>query len=54
VITSAEVLSISNYEISKICRNKVKKVKCIKKLKLNRYRLNNGKPIEVQVIPYIK
>ncbi len=47
---------ITNYEISKLCkfRKKEKKNDCIDRLMKNRYYLNQGKPIEIQVFPYSK
>ena len=50
--TKLETLSISNYEILKICRSQRMQKRCIKRLKINRELINKGKPIEIQVIPY--
>ena len=47
-------ISITNNEIYKICRKEVKKISCVKKLKINRYKLEKGNPIEIPVIPYKK
>ncbi len=47
-----ETLSISNYEILKICRSQRMQKRCIKRLKINKELFNKGKPIEIQVIPY--
>ena len=46
--------SITNNEIYKICRKEVNKISCVKRLKINRYKLENGNPIEIPVIPYKK
>ena len=45
-------LSISNYEIKRICRKQRNVNLCIKKLKFNRDLLDKGKPIEIPVYPY--
>ena len=44
--------AISNLQISRICRKERKEKACLKRLKLNRELLNNGKPIEIPVYPY--
>tara|TARA_B100000963_G_C22181216_1_gene474582 strand:+ start:282 stop:491 length:210 start_codon:yes stop_codon:yes gene_type:complete len=44
--------SISNTQIIKICRRKIKEKACIKRLKLNRELIYEGKPIEIPVYPY--
>ena len=46
--------SITNNEIYKICQKEVNKILCVKRLKINRYKLERGKPIEIPVIPYKK
>ena len=46
--------SITNNEIYKICQKEVNKISCVKRLKINRYKLEKGKPIEIPVIPYKK
>tara|TARA_Y100000589_G_scaffold326253_1_gene365684 strand:+ start:1116 stop:1310 length:195 start_codon:yes stop_codon:yes gene_type:complete len=46
--------SITNNEINKICQKEVNKSSCVKRLKNNRYKLNEGNPIEIPVIPYKK
>ena len=48
------VFSITNNEIYRICRKEVNKISCAKRLKINRYKLDKGKPIEIPVIPYKK
>ena len=47
-------LSITNNEIYKICQKEVNKILCVKRLKINRYKLEKGNPIEIPVIPYKK
>ena len=44
--------AISNLQISRICRKERKEKVCLKRLKLNRELLDNGKPIEIPVYPY--
>ena len=44
--------AISNLQISRICRKERKEKECLKRLKLNRELLDNGKPIEIPVYPY--
>ncbi len=51
-ILSSEVHAISNYKILKICSKTRGEKTCIKKLKFKREQLNQGKPIEIKVIPY--
>ena len=51
---SLNVFSITNNEIYKICQKEVNKVSCVKRLKINRYKLEKGIPIEIPVIPYKK
>ena len=46
--------SISNNEINKICQKEINKFLCVKRLKINRFKLNRGNPIEIPVIPYEK
>jgi len=46
--------SLTNNEINKICKKEISKILCIKRLKKNIYRLNQGNPIEIKVIPYRK
>ena len=47
-----EVNSLSNNKILQMCKNEINKQACIKKLKTRRSDLNEGKPIEIEVIPY--
>jgi len=51
---SFNAFSITNSEINKICQKEVKKSLCVKRLKINRYKLIKGNPIEIPVIPYKK
>ena len=51
---SISAYSLTNNEINKICRKEVNKILCVKSLKRNIYILNQGKPIEIQVLPYKK
>ena len=51
---SLNAFSITNSEITKICQKELNKFLCVKRLKINRYKLNKGKPIEIPVIPYQK
>ena len=51
---SFNAFSITNNEIYKICRKEVNKISCVKRLKINRYILEKGNPIEIPVIPYKK
>tara|TARA_Y100000589_G_C26909177_1_gene529555 strand:+ start:382 stop:576 length:195 start_codon:yes stop_codon:yes gene_type:complete len=51
---SLNAFSITNNEINKICQKELNKSLCIKRLKINRYKLNRGNPIEIPVIPYKK
>ena len=44
--------AMSNLQISRICRKERKEKACLKRLKLNRELLDNGKPIEIPVYPY--
>ena len=49
-----EAFSITNKEIYKICQKDSNKILCVKRLKINRYKLQKGNPIEIPVIPYKK
>ena len=51
---SLNAFSITNNEINKICQKELNKSLCVKRLKINRYKLNRGNPIEIPVIPYKK
>ena len=51
---SLNAFSITNNEIYKICQKEDNKILCVKRLKINRYKLEKGKPIEIPVIPYKK
>ena len=47
-----EVKSLSNTKILQMCKDEINKKACIKQLKTRRSDLNEGKPIEIEVIPY--
>ena len=47
-----KALSLSNYQINKICKKEKRESACIKNLQDKRYNLQKGNPIEIQVIPY--
>ena len=49
---SFNAFSITNSEINKICQKEANKFLCEKRLKINRYKLKKGNPIEIPVIPY--
>jgi len=51
---SLNAFSITNNEIYKICQKDINKLSCVKRLKINRYKLKEGNPIEIPVIPYKK
>ena len=44
--------SLTNYQIKKICKNEKRKSKCIKFLEEKRSTLQEGKLIEIPVLPY--
>ena len=52
LLFSLETYSISNTQIFKICKRKRKEKACIKRLKLKRELIYEGKPIEIPVYPY--
>ena len=52
LIFALETHSISNSKIVKICSKKRKEKACIKRLKINRQLIYEGKPIEIPVYPY--
>jgi len=52
LIFALETHSISNSQIVKICSKKRKEKACIKRLKINRQLIYEGKPIEIPVYPY--
>ena len=51
-LLALETYSISNSQIFKICARKRREKECIKRLKLNRQLIYEGKPIEIPVYPY--
>tara|TARA_Y100000589_G_scaffold331952_1_gene388132 strand:+ start:1301 stop:1507 length:207 start_codon:yes stop_codon:yes gene_type:complete len=50
----SETFAITNFEIIKICRYQKKRKKCVERLKRNREFLDQGKPIEIPVLPFRK
>ena len=49
---SEESLSLTNYQIKKICKKERKELSCIKNLLEKKSNLQKGKYIEIKVIPY--
>ena len=47
-----KTFSLTNYQISKICKKEKRVSTCIKKFQEKRDKLKNGELIEIQVIPY--
>ena len=47
-----ESLSLTNYQIKKVCAKEKRESKCIKELEEKRSNLQEGKLIEILVIPY--
>ena len=47
-----ETFSLTNYQISKICKKEKRVSYCIKKFEEKRDNLKNGDRIEIPVIPY--
>ena len=47
-----KTLSLTNYQISKICKKEKRVSICIKKIQEKRDKLKNGDLIEIPVIPY--
>ncbi len=45
-------LSLTNYQINKICKKEIRESNCIKILKEKRDNLLDGNLIEIPVIPY--
>ena len=52
VILGDKSLSLTNYQIKKICKKEKMESNCIKNLKYKRYNLQKGNFIEIPVIPY--
>ena len=46
--------SLTNYQITKICKKEKRSSTCIKKLQDKKYNLQKGNLIEIPVIPYKK
>ena len=49
-----KTFSLTNYQISKICKKEKRVSACIKKFQEKRSKLNEGSFIEIPVIPYKK
>ena len=49
---STELYSLSNHKIIEICKKERNKLSCMKELKKRRSDLNEGKPIEIEIVPY--
>ena len=47
-----KTFSLTNYQISKICKKEKRVSTCIKKFQEKRDKLKNGELIEIPVIPY--
>ena len=54
VIYGEKSFSLTDFQIKKICKKEKKQSLCIKDLKEKRFDLENGKLIEIPVIPYRK
>ena len=54
VIFGDKSLSLTDFQIRKICKKEKRELACIKILKEKRFNLQKGKLIEIPVIPYQK
>ena len=54
VLLEDKSLSLTNYQIKKICRKAERESTCIKDLKERKFDLQKGKKIEIPVIPHKK
>tara|TARA_A100001388_G_scaffold254128_1_gene217662 strand:+ start:389 stop:598 length:210 start_codon:yes stop_codon:yes gene_type:complete len=54
VIFGDKSLSLTDFQIRRICKKERKELACIKILKEKRFNLQKGKLIEIPVIPYQK
>ena len=52
VIFGDKSFSLTDYQIKKFCKNEKKESTCIRNLRKKKFDLNNGKLIEIPVIPY--
>ena len=52
VISGDKSFSLTNYQIKNICKKEKRESICIKDLQKKRDKLQNGKFIEIPVIPY--
>ena len=51
---SERVKALNNNEIIELCKADRREQECIRKLKIRRYNLERGKPIDIPVIPFKK
>ena len=51
-IFNDKLLSLTNYQINKICKKEKRSVSCIKNLQQKRNNLQKGNLIEIPVLPY--
>ena len=49
---SEKSFSMTDYQIKKICKKKIRESTCIKNLQEKRYNLQKGNLIKIPVIPY--
>ncbi len=54
VISGDKSFSLSDYQIKRFCKKEKKESTCIRNLRKKRLDLNNGKLIEIPVIPHKK
>ena len=54
IISVDKSFSLTDYQIKRFCKNEKRQSTCIKNLRKKRFDLNNGKLIEIPVIPYKK
>ena len=54
VIYGDKSFSLSDFQIKKICKKEKRQSVCMKDLKKKRFDLENGKLIEIPVLPYRK
>ena len=52
VISGDKSFSLTDYQIKRLCKNEKRELTCIKNLRKKRLDLNNGKLIEIPVMPY--
>tara|TARA_Y100000991_G_C21648744_1_gene211473 strand:+ start:118 stop:324 length:207 start_codon:yes stop_codon:yes gene_type:complete len=54
VISGDKSFSLTDYQIKRFCKKEKKESTCIRNLRKKRIDLNNGKLIEIPVIPHKK